>query len=277
MEPRWQTIARIIKESDIVLYILDARIPEYSLSEEIVKMIKQQGRPVIYVINKADLVSRTALEKSVDKLKEQGKEVVYTAHKKTNTIRNLLVRIKRIFSIHGKRPETLKEKYAPKKEVKHREAKADIVVGVIGYPNVGKSTVINALSFKKKAKVAEKAGTTHGMHWIKASEQIKLLDSPGVIPLRYIDETKLALISAKSVDKIKDRDVVAMRIIEMFINKNKKNLEDFYKIKLEGENSVEILDEIGKKKGHLKKGGEVDDTRTSVMIIRDWQTGRLKL
>ena len=141
MEPRWKTIQRIIKESDIVLYILDARIPEYSLSKEIEKMIKEQGRPVIYVINKADLVSRTALEKSLDKLREGGREVVYTALKKTNTIRNLLVKIKKTFSQYGKRPETLKEKYAPKTEVRHREAKADI--GLIGLAVMGQNLVLN--------------------------------------------------------------------------------------------------------------------------------------
>jgi len=277
MEPRWKTIQRIVKESDVVLYILDARFIEYSRNLDIEKTIKQIGRPVIFVINKADLVSRTALEKSVDKLRDEGKEVVYTSSKKKNTMRNLLFQIKKVFEKHGKSERERYDKFTPKAERRHRQAFGGIIVGVVGYPNVGKSAIINGLSFSKKAKVSSKAGTTHGLQWVKATDEIKLLDSPGVIPLKYMDESKLALISAKSADKIKEKDIVAMRIIEIFLDTNKKALEKHYKVEIEGSNSMEVLEEIGRKKGHLKKGGEVDETRVSEMIIRDWQTGKLKL
>lgn len=276
--PYWQKIRQMIKESDIVLEILDARLVELSRNAELEEMIKEINRPVIIVVNKADLVSRQALEISIDKLKDNVKgEVVYVSNRQTRTIKTLITTIKKVFEQYGKRESEVYNKFTPKRQRKHREAKGDIVVGVFGYPNVGKSSIINGLAFKKKAKVTSVAGTTHGAHWITAGSNIKLIDTPGILPLKYNDEVRLALIAAKNVEKIKERDIVSMRIIEMFLENNKKGLEEFYNIEIEGDNSYEILEEIGMKKAHLKKGGVVDEARTSTMIIRDWQQGKLKL
>jgi ribosome biogenesis GTPase A len=276
--PYWQKIRQMVSESDIVLEILDARLVELSRNEPLEKIFKEIGRPIIYVINKADLVSRKALEIATDKLKDETKaEVVYVSNRQTRTIKTLLTTIKKVFEIYGKREDERYNKFTPKKQRQHRKAKGDIVVGVFGYPNVGKSSVINSLAFKKKAIVTSKAGTTHGAHWISAGSNIKMIDTPGVIPLEYNDELRLALIAAKNPEKIKERDVVAAKIIEMFIESNKQALEKFYNIKIEREDSYDILEEIGEKKGHLKKGGVVDEQRTSTMIIRDWQQGKIKL
>jgi ribosome biogenesis GTPase A len=272
--PYWDRIKQIIKESDIVLEILDARLIDYSRNQELEKMIKQIRRPVIIVVNKIDLVSKKELDLAMDKLNMmEKKEIVYVSHKRKNTIRNLISRIKKTFEKYGKRDII---EY-PKKKSTHREAKADIVVGVVGYPNVGKSSIINALSFKKKAKVTSKAGTTHGAHWITASDQIKLIDSPGIIPLKYMDKTRLDLIGARDISKIKDREVVAARIIELLLKKDEKILEKHYKVKIDTKkNAYEIIEDLGLAKGHLKKGGVVDEQRTSTQIIRDWQTGKIK-
>lgn len=273
--PYWDKIRQIIAESDVVLEIVDARLVESSRNEELEKIIKQSGRPSILVLNKSDLVSKRQIELSVDELRRQGKiDVVFVSNRNKKTVKNLLGKIKRVFDKYGKRKKIEYEK----KKSSHREAKADIVIGVVGYPNVGKSSVINALSFKKKAKVTSKAGTTHGAHWIAATDQIKFIDSPGVIPMKYMDRTKLDMIGARGVEKIKDKEVVAAKIIDMFLEKDKKIFEKKYNFKIkEGRNSYEILEDLGFAKGHLKKGGVVDDTRVSIMVIKDWQQGKLKL
>ena len=278
MKAYWDVIEQIVKESDVVLEILDARMIQVSRNAELEKIIKRLKRPVILVINKTDLVSAKNLEESIEKLnrdeKNKGKEIVFVSCMKKSTVRNLLSRIKKVFEKHGKRKGI---EYSTKRTT-YREAKADIVVGVVGYPNVGKSSIINALSFKKKAKVTSRAGTTHGSHWITAGDQIKLIDTPGVIPLEYMDKTKLDMIGARRVDKIKDREVVAAKIIDLFLENNKQKFEKKYNIKIEDkEDAYQIIERLGKLKGHLKKGGVVDEPRTSTMIIMDWQKGNLKL
>lgn len=278
MERYWDLIKEIVKESDIVLEILDARFPEMSRNLQAEEIIKQLKKPRIFVLNKADLISRKDIEYAVANLsQEPDSSVVYVTNRQTRTIKTLLAKIRQMFEKYGRNESNQSSNPLIKRPF--RKARGDIIVGVIGYPNVGKSSVINALSFSKKMTVSKKAGTTHGIHWIKANEEIKLIDTPGVIPLSNESEMKLGMISARGVEKLKDPELVAGRIIESFIEKKALNrLEDFYGLKFEErENVYFILTEISKHMHHLKKGGETDDIRTSSVIVRDWQEGRLKL
>ena len=274
MEPYWDLIARIINGSDLVLEILDARFVELSRNEEVERLVKEIGRPLIFVVNKSDLISRNGLEKQISGLKNYG-EVVFISSKNKKSTKILLYAIKKVFKKYGKR-EILENKIKGRK-ISYREAKAEIVVGVLGYPNVGKSSVINALAHKKKVKVSKKAGTTHGIHWVKASNEIKLIDSPGVIPLSKDDEVRYGLIGAKDVEKLKNLEIVVNAIINLFIKSNKNSFEKFYDIKIISANPEEIVNSISEKKRHLLKGGNPDKHRTCSMIIRDWQQGKLRL
>jgi len=274
MEPYWDVIKRIIQESDLVLEILDARLVELSRNEQVEEIIKEVGRPMIFVINKSDLVSKESLKKQVEKLKDKG-EVVFISSKSRSTTRILLYAIKKNFKKYGKREIIPRGRFDPKP--KYREAHGDIVVGVLGYPNVGKSSVINALAHKKKVKVSKKSGTTHGIHWIRASSDIKLIDSPGVIPLKSDDEVRYGLIGAKDSEALKNPELVAHSIIKLFLKQNKKSFESHYKIEIKGEDPYEIVEQLAEKKGHLVKGGKIDENRTCSMIVRDWQQGKLRL
>ena len=201
--------------------------------------------------------------------------VVFVSSQNKKSVSILLYAIKKVFNIYGKREMALRKVGDPK--LKFREAKADIVVGVLGYPNVGKSSIINALAHKQKAKVSKKAGTTHGIHWISASNEIKLIDSPGVIPLKKDDELRYGLIGARDSQNLKNPEVVAHFLIELFLETSKKNLEVFYNIEIQNENSEEILAKVALKKGKLLKGGIPDETKTAINIVRDWQQGKLRL
>jgi hypothetical protein len=277
MEPYWDLVKEIVRESDLVLEILDARAVEISRNEQLETIIKEMKRPRIYVINKIDLVGKKELEYAREKLaREPDSQMVYVSNRRRKTIKILLTKIKQVFAKYGKRDAF---KSNPIIERPFREAKGDIVVGVVGYPNVGKSSIINALCFKKKAAVSNKAGTTHGIHWLTAGDGIKLIDTPGVIPLSNVDESKLALISSRNPEKLKEPDVSAARVIEQFIRENKlSRIEDFYKIKLDNqEEPYAIIEELAKKKNHLKKGGFPDEIRMSILVVKAWQNGELRL
>jgi len=283
MEAYWDLIKRIIKESDIVIEVLDARLIEMSRNKEVEKLVKDINRPLLFVINKFDLVDdKKDFERGIKYLKEEG-EVVFVSAKKPKDVKIILYAIKKIFGKYGKREKEDRIFGSPKN--KTREAKVDIVVGILGYPNVGKSSIINAIAHKKKVKVSKKAGTTHGIHWIKATNKIKIIDSPGVIPLKeevkffkdsqLDNEIKYGLIGAKT-DKIKNPEIVAHSVIKLFYKNNHKNFEDFYNISI-SEDVDGVVEQIGKRKNYLIKNGVIDEYRTCLDIVRNWQNGKLKL
>jgi len=280
IEPYWGLIKRIITESDVVLEILDARLVELSRNEELEKMISEVGRPFIYVINKSDLVNRDKLEGQILNLKEKA-PVIFVSYRNKMSYKILLSEIKKMFEKYGKR-EVIERKVGDPK-LRFREAKADIVVGILGYPNVGKSSIINGLTHKKKMKVSKKAGTTHGIHWINLGDDIKLIDSPGVIPLNKEDDVRYGLIGARDNESLRHPEVVSHAIIKMFLKNNKKKFERFYDITIDDEEEVEgsdtysIIEKIANKRRFLLKGGVPDENRANTLIIRDWQDGRLRL
>ena len=248
-EPYWEVIRRIVEESDLVLEILDSRLVELSRNEKVEEIVEEIGRPLIYVI--------------------------FISAKSPKASKVLLYAIKKAFKKYGKRESVERGKFDPKPL--YREAKGEIVVGILGYPNVGKSSIINALAHKKKVKVSKKSGTTHGIHWIRANDEIKLIDSPGVIPLKKDDEVRYGLIGAMDTERLKNPELVAHAIIELFLDGNRKAFEKFYNVEV-GDSSVEeIVEKIGLRKSYLLKGGVADENRVFLDIIRDWQQGRLGL
>ncbi len=279
MKPYWDVIKRIINESDIVLEILDARLIELSRNEEVERLIEEIGRPMIFVINKSDLVSKDRITEQIKSFEEKA-PVVFVSNKNKMSYKILLSEIKDLFKKFGKREHVIYGKWEKKPEF--REAKADIVVGVLGYPNVGKSSIINGLAHKIKVKVSKKAGTTHGIHWIRINDEIKVIDSPGVIPLKKEDEVRYGLIGARDNESLKHPEVVSHAIIKYFLKENPRAFERFYSISInkeekENQDSYSIIQKIAERKRFLLKGGILDENRTSALIIRDWQDGRLRL
>jgi ribosome biogenesis GTPase A len=249
--PYWKVLENIIEESDIVLEVLDARMPELSRNEELEELIKKKGKRLVFILNKSDLVSEKLLKKREETLKNRASTYVVSSKNKDS-----LKKLREFIFAQAKDSDFFK-------------------VGIVGYPNTGKSSIINSLVRRKKAPVSSRAGTTHGPQWIKMKDEIRIIDSPGIIPVKQTDEVRYALIGSKNPEKIHDLELVAHKIIELL--KETDTLQKHYKLDTSSTDPEEILEEIGRKRGYLKKGGSINETRVAITLIRDWQNGKLRL
>ncbi len=248
----------IIDDSEVVLEVLDSRFIEETRNEDFEEIIKKKNKKIIYVFNKSDLID-------TNKMHPQKKMIpsVFVSSTKRKGIRELRDRIK------------IESKKVNRKDKTNNEK---ITVGVIGYPNTGKSSLINALIGKSSAGVGSDAGFTRNLQKIKLSENIVLIDSPGVIPEKEYsaqDKEKIAIhtkLGARSYSQVKDPELVISNLMRDY----SKILEKFYKINAKGDAEV-LLEKLGKKKGFIKKGGEVNEDTTARLILKDWQSGKIKI
>ena len=233
---------KIVKDADIVLEVLDARFPNATRITRLEKMAKEK---LILVINKADLVS----QKTLDKIRVEFKNSKYVlvSSKNSENIGELIKLIKN----KGK-------------------------VAVIGYPNTGKSTLINKLSSGGKAKTSSESGYTKGKQLISGKNGIMLMDTPGIVPFEDRDEIRLGLVSGISPSKLKDPDLVATKLIYIFKKNNSLEFGKYYGVDMSLD-SYSILLEIGKKRHMLLKKGEIDERRAAVSVLEDWHNGKIKL
>jgi len=255
MDDFWGIVDNVIYESDVLLEVVDARMPNLTRNKKVENKIQRKRKSFILVLNKCDLITKEMRKNFLKNIKL--KKVVFFSCKKRMGIRELK---EMIFDMARRR------RYWDK-----------IKVGVVGYPNTGKSSVINVLTCRSAAKISPIAGLTRGVQWIKGEGKIMFLDTPGVIPMYEKDETEQALMSVIDPNKLENPDLAAMKIIQLFLENNKKSLEKFYDVKIETDDTFEILLKIGKRKNFLWKGGKVDEVRTALTIIRDWQRGNLLL
>ncbi|MBI2669506.1 50S ribosome-binding GTPase [Candidatus Woesearchaeota archaeon] len=237
----WKAVNQVLTRSDLIIEVLDARMIEQTRNRELEHKIGKFGKKLLFVLNKCDLVKKELLEKSKQEL--QPSVFISSTEKLGTTI--------------------LKKKIL---EISHGEP---ITVGIVGYPNVGKSSLINALAGRKAARTSAVSGFTRGLQKIRVDKKILLLDTPGVFPYQEKDEEKHAFTGAKDYAKIKDPEVEALR----FIEKEKKMILRHYGV--DGDDPEEILEAIGRKYQRLQKGGLVDVETTARMIFKDWQTGKM--
>lgn len=243
----------IVKEADIILEVLDSRFIDKSRNPKIEKKVQKMGKPIIYVLNKSDLVNTNEIKRNVE-LEELRPYIFFSSKDRKGSLA-----LRRLIKINASRLN-----------------KNSISIGVIGYPNSGKSSLINYLTGKSMTRVSSQAGHTKGTQKIKLSQGLYLIDTPGIIPpeekIRATEETlvKLPKIGATTWDKTKNPDMVVAGLVRQY----PKILEDYYKIDAEG-NPEMLIEKLGKKAGFLKKGGLVDEDRTAKKILRDWQEGKI--
>ncbi|NQU78899.1 50S ribosome-binding GTPase [Candidatus Woesearchaeota archaeon] len=239
----WRVVNSVIEDADILLEVLDARLVNETRNKEIEEKVLRSGKVMIYVINKCDLVEKKDLEKAKRKLRP-CLFVSATERLGTGLLRKEIM------------------KHAPKGKFK---------VGVLGYPNTGKSSVINALKGRASASTASISGHTKGVQLIKISQYMYLLDTPGVFPYREDDQTKHAIIAARTFSNLKDPEGTAMEIILAF----PEQIESYYEVE-HSEDPEEVLESIALHIRKLRKGGLPDINAAARSVLRDWQEGKIK-
>lgn len=259
---------RLIKENlnmiDIVYEVVDARIPFSSKIKDIDDLIK--NKPKIMIMTKSDLCDDSKTRVCAKEYEKQGYKVIMV-----NLINNN--GIKKIYDITDELLEELNKK-REEKGLKKRPYRALIV----GIPNVGKSTLINRLVGKKATITGDKPGVTKKLSWIRINKDLELLDSPGILWPKLDNEIQsynLASFSAIK-EEILPIGKVACYILNTMFNKYKDNLYDRYGIDyFDIDDVVPTYEQIGKKRGCLVSGGEVDYDKVSNLIIRDLREGKL--
>ncbi|MFH0711831.1 MAG: GTPase [archaeon] len=281
----------VVRISDIVLEILDARFADEMRNAEVEADVLKRGKRLIYVLNKIDLVgaSRENGKWKIEsrKLAREMRPCVFVSATKGIGGRDLRARIKmEARRILASRKSAGWERLGEVERGEGAEWKR-VHVGVIGYPNAGKSSVINMITKRGVARVGKQAGFTKGMQKIRMSENILVLDTPGVISgNRYSSESgsfaKDVKVGARTYSDVRDPEgAVAFLLSEekqqvsgVRCQVSGSLIEKFYGIKVDGDVD-KLIEELGKKKGFLGKGGVVDVDRTARLILRDWQEGRI--
>jgi len=235
---------KVINLSDIICEVLDARFPYLTRNETLEQQILSKGKKLIFAINKADLTSINQLKK----IKSDFKPSVFLSAKK------------RLGTTILKRYLSSLSKGKP------------IVIGIIGYPNTGKSSIINSLSGRRSARVSPISGFTKGIQYIKMNSNVMIIDSPGVVPIKKDDEIRLAILGSIDPTKIKDSLSCAENIIKI----DAQSIIAHYKLKPSSDTQEEILNKIAENLKMLLPGGIPDINRASRKVIFDWQKGKIK-
>ncbi len=259
---------RLIKESlpfvDLVTEIVDARIPMSSSNPELKEMIG--NKPRIVLLNKCDVADEKATAKWVEYYRKNGMYAIPVDCRSGKGLNAYLPLVR----------EVLKDKI--QRNTEKGMVGKPLRVMVVGIPNTGKSSFINKMAGRNRAKVADKPGVTRSNSWFAVGNGVELLDTPGVLWPKFEDKAvgdKLAFIGSVK-DEILDSELLAIRLINVLKNGYTERIKERFKITdFEDKEDYEILEMIGRKRGMLISGGEIDTERASIMLLDEYRGGKL--
>jgi ribosome biogenesis GTP-binding protein ylqF len=256
-----RAMSKDVKIVDLIIEMTDARAPLATRNPDIDEL--GRGKARIIILNKADMAEDRANKLWEEYFKNLGYETLLMDSREKS-------KIKKLISVIDKACESKRER-DKKKGILNRPIRAMVT----GIPNVGKSTLINSIANRSMAKTGNKPGVTKGNQWIKLNKSVELLDTPGILWPKFEDEKigeKIAFIGSIN-DMIIDSRVLAIELINFFIKNKKEVLKEKFSTELEDAN--EILIEIAKQKGCIKKGNEYDYDKAADAFINDFRSGRL--
>ena len=264
-----------LKLVDIVVELLDARIPVSSQNPDLKRILKNKN--VIKVLNKSDLAEDKETKKWKEYFAKQGIQAVIV---NSNSGQGIDETIRKLEEIMKEKLEILSEKGRTGRKIRAM---------IVGIPNVGKSSFINRIAKRNSAEVGNKPGVTKSKQWIRINDKVELLDTPGVLwPKFENEEVALNLSFTGTIkDAILAQTEIAYQLLRYLLHNYIENVCERYNFKKEeleeiltqdneeNINVYEIMQKIGKKRGALISGGNIDDEKTAKIILDDFRTGKL--
>ena len=265
-----------LKLIDVVVEILDARMPISSRNPDIEQYVKNKDK--LLLLNKSDLADNVENINWINYFNSNGIEAILINSNTGEGIKQAIKKIEAIYSVNQ-----------TKFQAKGRVGKA-IRVMVLGIPNVGKSSFINRVSNKNSAKVGNRPGVTRQKQWIRINENIELLDTPGVLwPKFENSETALNLAYTGTIkDDVLEIIEIGFNLIKFLVENYLDKLAERYKLNneeikdilsneelQENERILEIMYLVGKKRGTIASGGNIDEEKTARLILDDFRNGKI--
>lgn len=249
---------------DAVVEITDARIPQSSRNPEMDRLVGQ--KPRLIILNKCDAADDYVTAMWLDYYKKKGIMALATDCRSGKGLRNFMPMLKELLKEQNERWQTKGMVGRPMR------------IMIVGIPNVGKSSFINKMSKTKKAKVEDRPGVTRGKQWVSLEKELELLDMPGVLWPKFEDKLvgeRLAFTGAVK-DDVMDLELLASRLLQFLNEKYPKQIIDRYGVETsENEEGFDILQRIGKKRGFLISGGEINTERTAITVLDEFRSGKI--
>lgn len=255
-----------LKLVDAVAEIIDARIPISSRNPDLDKLI--QNKPRLVLLNKCDMANQTATKMWIDYFKNQGITAIAIDCKSGRGLNQFAPAVNKVLA---QRLEKLKSKGMINPMLR---------IMIVGIPNVGKSSFINRIAKQNRAKVEDRPGVTRGNQWYTIAKNLEMLDTPGVLWPKFDDKVvgeHLAFTGAVK-DQILDIELLAVRLLDFLKKLKPKDFIERFKLEdidIENTDSYELLELIGKKRGMLISGGEVNTERAAIMLLDEFRAAKL--
>ncbi len=203
----WALVNSVVESADVVVEVIDARFPNLGRNQRLESIVNDKGKVLFFLFNKSDLVSKDFMRRV--SLSFSGNCVFMSAK-----LRHGVIALKRALS-----------RFASNGPIK---------VAFVGYPNTGKSTIINLLNGRRSAPVSFRAGFTKGVQNIKAGRNLLVIDTPGVIPLENFNESLLVLLSSKNSEDISDVEAVGFDVAKVVLRSDPEGLRSLYGFSVRG-------------------------------------------
>ena len=263
MKKTKEMVQNNLKLVDVVIELLDARIPLSSKNPEIDKLA--QNKPRVVVLNKSDLSDRAKLNKWISYYQSKGIKAIPVDTLKGSGVNKIVEECK---NVTKEKMDALKEKGRKERAIR---------VMIVGVPNVGKSSLINKLTGRKSTQTGDRPGVTKGKQWVRLKGNLELLDTPGILWPKFEDQ-KIALNLAFTraiKDEILDIDTLGLRFIEKMSEIEPEKLKARYKLDSLGEEPLETMEMIGRKRGFILGRNELDYTRIAKTVLNEFREGKL--
>ncbi|GAA0861266.1 ribosome biogenesis GTPase YlqF [Paraclostridium tenue] len=263
MKKTKELVKNNLKLVDVVVELLDARIPFSSRNPDIDRFVGD--KPRVVVLNKSDISDPNKLNQWVDYYKKRGIKAIPVDTLKGKGINKII--------------EECKNETKEKMEalVKKGRIERPIRIMIVGIPNVGKSSLINKLTGRKSTQTGDKPGVTKGKQWVKLKGNLELLDTPGILWPKFEDEEvalKLAFCRAIK-DEVLDVDTLGLRLIEKLMEIEPEKLKERYKLNELGQKPLETMEMIGVKRGLILRRNELDYTRIATTVLNEFRDGKI--